>query len=841
MPDGLNREDGADTTREETEVQDVFIASASDQEDLQSSSRVEEPGDRGFNRPDARAQEQPEDTDTLNTRVDPGRRIGALQPDLAGERSSPVIEIVERRPLLNDRTQRVLANGAAAIGALGPLGAAAAGLTGAVAGQALSFENRTILGVYNGFILTQIQEVYGEKVNVTETFGNPHIFASGQFIRKYTFSGVCRTSAVNYRAQDAALRLPQHVTMRVLYEQYLRATKMIENDRFARLVVDGDIYEGYVVSMNFGRASQPEHFANFTFTMLALRRDNHRHENDARRLLDRQFKPTTRAANRFVDRIATAQLADSLGQVDLSMTVGEDLDNEVKTASFTGVTISSQDREVKTNPLRLVARGTNQVLRVSSPAGDAVRLIYKYRGGSETGAQAYGSNASAVNGSAAIVVAEGERGHEIGLEITNYNKLFTLLRRQGGTVTPASTEFGSETVTGALTLTISSPSGSSVTITYNLKLEGGAGLEITRQVLESEVAGLVQNKAIYDADGQTDLYPSLASGVGNYRAYTSGGAQGLASAPGLIPLELTVYLSPKFSSEDISALFSGGNLTASIGEVSVFPALSGSGIQSGTTLKGGVTIASVVPNSENQSVTIRLDVDVSHPDGLDLTDPESNPLGEADRIAIAFRYSLKAVGFKPITGRRVQVNAVLKNESILASLGVTTVGSLNSIGYVKRPDGRASFGTLSFGATTDDAPSPAVTAAIRDEASLAISFQGTLGRIDVPLNGTPRSFQLPISSGITIFSSRGITAIGMELRVVPSGQGSFDASEPFQWSGGQYRARVEFLVSLGQEENVDISPDTVQFLLRRIIALQVLTKNGSRIRSAKSVSLIRRP
>lgn len=131
---------------------------------------------------------------------------------------------------------------------------------------------------YTDFILSSLSEQDAEKVEIVETFGAFHLFASGRFARKYQFMGSVRAHPLNHASVSNASAVPASVKLRHLYEQHLRATVQAARQTFTRVTVDRDSYDGWITSFALARDASTEFFTQFTFTMVAYRRT---HEKDA--------------------------------------------------------------------------------------------------------------------------------------------------------------------------------------------------------------------------------------------------------------------------------------------------------------------------------------------------------------------------------------------------------------------------------------------------------------------------------------------------------------------------------------------------------------------------------
>jgi len=186
------------------------------------------------------------------------------------------------------------------------------------------------VGDFSDWYLSQVQEQDLERTDVTETFGAPHIFTSGRFTRKVVFSGMVRTTAHNFASNISANRVPQHVLLRNFYENFLRATMQAQMNYFTRIVVDGDIYEGYIVNLQLPRDSGVEMVMPFAMTMICVRRYNV-HDADAIASLSVfQTKPDAQLPPAF----ASASMKDATGDFKLSLEANN-------TTSETSVTVNT--------------------------------------------------------------------------------------------------------------------------------------------------------------------------------------------------------------------------------------------------------------------------------------------------------------------------------------------------------------------------------------------------------------------------------------------------------------------------------------------------------------------
>ncbi|MFA6132475.1 MAG: hypothetical protein WC869_00510 [Phycisphaerae bacterium] len=208
---------------------------------------------------------------------------------------------------------------------------------------------------YNDFFITDTQEMDAEKAEVSETFGAPHVFASGRYMRKVMITGMCRTGAVNpdlltfgltnpsMAGQLAGMSdqdkgryiVPHTLGLRVLYDRALRASEQISRSLFTRLIVDGEVYCGWFTTLNIARTGAEEGFAHFTMSMLVFSR-YHKDEDWAAKLLSTGSLP---AKNAFDDAAASATLASMAGVMTLKLSgskaeVQGTIDETTKTTAF---------------------------------------------------------------------------------------------------------------------------------------------------------------------------------------------------------------------------------------------------------------------------------------------------------------------------------------------------------------------------------------------------------------------------------------------------------------------------------------------------------------------------
>jgi hypothetical protein len=173
----------------------------------------------------------------------------------------------------------------------------------------------SVVGSFYDFILSGVTEADAEKMEVVETFGAPHVFSSGRFARKFQFSGICRAAPQNWTSSSSALNVSQAMLLRKFYDDYLRSTQQAQYGWITQIVVDGDIYLGWVTTLNLAREAANEHVTPFTFSMVGIKR-SHVQENDIAVLLQR-FKATKKTS--LPKSLAQGELDGSIGKTVLQL------------------------------------------------------------------------------------------------------------------------------------------------------------------------------------------------------------------------------------------------------------------------------------------------------------------------------------------------------------------------------------------------------------------------------------------------------------------------------------------------------------------------------------------
>lgn len=188
---------------------------------------------------------------------------------------------------------------------------------------------KTKSNFYDTFIINSVNLVDAEKLDVVETFGNPHFFSSGRFTKKAVISGVVRSQArtpmisksgflagqvANESLLSTAItnRIPDYVVFRNFYENYLRATLQASSNTFTRVFVDGDYYDGFVQNLAFNLTAESEQTIQWSMSMLLLRSWN-AEDNSAASILSKFMDDLKIERTPITDREALLELQDTKG------------------------------------------------------------------------------------------------------------------------------------------------------------------------------------------------------------------------------------------------------------------------------------------------------------------------------------------------------------------------------------------------------------------------------------------------------------------------------------------------------------------------------------------------
>ena len=395
-----------------------------------------------------------------------------------------------------------------------------------------SFSNG-LVNTFNNFILTDVQEQAAEKIDVIETFGVPHLFASGRFMRRYTFQGQVRTTPVNDQSGDKKYYVPASSQLRDFYEQWMRASVQAQNQWYTDVWVDGEDYEGFVTTFNMTRNSQIDTVAQFVFSLVAFRMTP---KYDTTSTLVANGQPAN-AVSSGSGAGTTAQNADALSGSSSGSTALATLTNESDTGAGTpgmpGMTflaptgtnpstvyqgakarsvdsndyvqaeinnasanvpidisprtlnggIIYQNQQIAFKTRQIVSLTGNQEQLLVSSSYPGIDLIYQ---SSTQGAPL------SVHGS---TIPQGVMS-PITYRITNYVALFNALSEPSSQALSTPILVQANSVTGIIPITISTRSGQQVVLHVKLTLNT-PGVE--QEIVPAVVAGAVPTVSVFNA------------------------------------------------------------------------------------------------------------------------------------------------------------------------------------------------------------------------------------------------------------------------------------------------------------------------------------------------------
>ena len=116
--------------------------------------------------------------------------------------------------------------------------------------------------VFDHFILGSINEQDQEKSAFVFTFGDAVLFGGMERrTRLYAYSGFLVDSQKDGKCISAWRRL---------YDKYLRATAMAEENRYARLFYRDQVRDGYITACRMAESADRPHTAVFNFNMFVI-------------------------------------------------------------------------------------------------------------------------------------------------------------------------------------------------------------------------------------------------------------------------------------------------------------------------------------------------------------------------------------------------------------------------------------------------------------------------------------------------------------------------------------------------------------------------------------------
>jgi hypothetical protein len=544
-----------------------------------------------------------------------------------------------------------------------------------------------LLGKFDSWICNNVQEQDAEKFDVVETFGNPHLFAVGRFIRRYEFSGFLRAAPANYaNTADANFSVSQSTLFRVFYDKYLRSSQQSKTGCFTRIVIDSEAYVGYVTTLNFHRNADHD-ITGFVFSFVALDRYNILTETDAAGLLTRFIPPSTTPVP-LAANVAQAELANAQGALTLTAPVS----SVVITQPFTSASSAPQGGS---SPLILKADGSPQTLNVSS---DTPGLELQYA-----------STGTPVNGAPAPTGSS--TGVPLQVVVTNYAQLFQAITQQ-----PSSSPLSKsqQLLVGTVNFTVTGMGGNSVTFAVTLSLTGSP--QVTCSGFSVQAAGA---SASWSGSGTSPVIVSIPA----------------ASLTFASPVETIPAITFDFTITDEQgniipqAVLSTATISAIVlNDLAIYP----NGGGAGTPSPGETAKASFATGSPSSVIVASV---TSPKDGLlevagtatFVTSPitnlnSSNPFTASDGVLISFTPVITIPGYAPISNLPpiyLQVHFE-SNGSVLTAIQLQP----SSISYPNTIiDARDRIlAIIPIGITVSNTPSNALLTALQATGNIAITI-----------------------------------------------------------------------------------------------------------------------
>jgi hypothetical protein len=366
----------------------------------------------------------------------------------------------------------------------------------------VAFDGSKAMNNYDNFILTDIQEQDSEKVDVIETFGAPHMFASGRFMRRYTFQGIVRTTPVCWSdKKNPLLHIPMSTMFRRFYTDYMRASVQAQKRWYTRIQVDREIYEGFITTFNMSRNSNMDTTEVFVFTMMAFNQHHVEYDKKTDDVLASQqgYK---------VDQAITSDRGFGKKEKEVQ-SASQQGDLKISPSTFNAGVVSYRNQTSDT--------GAKQVVKLSAALRSeqlfvdcnvpGVELIFRasIQGGRK-------SAAVSVHGSFAPTGGPSE----LDYRITDYWALYDALRttRHSGEASPATAPNvgispnagdAASPVAGVIPMTLFTKSGKKASLNLRIVLEPPSSVELVK------AKGIIGGRAL--SQGEVDVSPDTNSKV----------------------------------------------------------------------------------------------------------------------------------------------------------------------------------------------------------------------------------------------------------------------------------------------------------------------------------------
>ncbi len=497
---------------------------------------------------------------------------------------------------------------------------------------------------YDQWILTSVQEQDAEKIDVIETFGEPHLFASGRFTRRYTFQGMLRTTPINSLSPDGPggtqqlasiyneltgkiLRTPQTVLFRNFYDKYMRISEQAKQKTFTRITVDKEVYEGFVTTFNVARDSSVETTSPFVFTMVAFNRYHIDLDQPAVDIIKstQKLNPVP-VAKKAGEELKDAQPGTGLSTVPNRVNIGKQ--------SVDNPDTSSADKQV----IQLYSTNNKEMIFVSVNL-PGIEIIY---------AHSFRGSKPGVGGAIHGTLLPQQNPVEITYRITNYWALYNSVLAQHTSGQPfTATKGGGQTsstplgsLVGNAIVTLMTQSGQETQLVLEFTLEPPTSVRVAK--IQGVVSGMLLSQEpivvpIGARGGQIHLGEARFNSAYDISNRLAMDIRFFIAAPDGSPIPPPTIQGATVQ-YDLKRVYPGfGTSLARVSNKADTDICNGSVITIGE---------STVPLPDNASFQQSINVTPLSPNKL-LS--EGNPFQEADHVVIELHPVVNLVGFPPAT------------------------------------------------------------------------------------------------------------------------------------------------------------------------------------------------
>jgi len=181
------------------------------------------------------------------------------------------------------------------------------------------------------FLLNNYEERHDEKLQVFETFGSPAIFFFDKKVTVYSFSGYFVDS--KHRNSHGGLEHSWAESFKIIWEENLRGTKLIENNNIALIGFNGNAIWGYPSNLTINNNAQAPFLAGFSFNVIVTKHKITRTVTkiqpitafmgaDSRKLFDSTLnllRQAENSINKILDSYTSENFMSDKDKIDLSL------------------------------------------------------------------------------------------------------------------------------------------------------------------------------------------------------------------------------------------------------------------------------------------------------------------------------------------------------------------------------------------------------------------------------------------------------------------------------------------------------------------------------------------